>query len=334
MLKLADVTTTGSGLNRPECVLATEKGDLYTGDWRGGIAHVKADGRHVLYQGQTSDIPEGLRPNGIALEADGSFLFANLGTETGGVWRIDRGSAQKPCQVRPVLAELEGKPLPPSNFVTRDAKDRLWLTVSTRIKPRGDDFSANACTGYIVLMDARGARIVADGLAYTNEATVHPSGDSLFVIETYGRRLSRFVLKANGDLGPKEVVADLGPDSGVSGYPDGFAFDAEGGCWVACIVSNQLVHVNREGRVEVVLEDRDAGFVAATERAFQGTPRTRPPIDANPAKTLRNISNIAFGGPDLKTLHMGCLSGDTIAKLSSPVAGHPPVHWRYPVPAP
>ena len=85
MLKLADVTTTGSGLNRPECVLATEKGDLYTGDWRGGIAHVKADGRHVLYQGQTSDIPEGLRPNGIALEADGSFLFANLGTETGGV---------------------------------------------------------------------------------------------------------------------------------------------------------------------------------------------------------------------------------------------------------
>jgi sugar lactone lactonase YvrE len=327
--RLIDVTFIGSGLVRPECVLATETGDLFTGDWRGGIAHVKPDGSHVLYQGKTADIPEGLRPNGIALESDGAFLFANLGTDVGGVWRIDRGSAQRPCQVRPVLAELEGKPLPPSNFVTRDAAGRMWLTVSTRVKPRGDDFSPNAKTGFIVLQDGRGARIVADELGYTNECFVHPSGDSLYVIETYARRLSRFVLKKNGDLGPKEIVADLGSASGVEGYPDGFAFDAEGGCWVACVVSNQLLHVARDGRVEVVLEDKDAGFVAATERAFLGNARLRPAIDDIPTKTFRNISNVAFGGADLKTLYLGCLSGDRIAQVKCPVAGHPPVHWRY-----
>ncbi len=331
--RLADVTFAGEGLHRPECVLATEKGDLYAGDWQGGIAHVKPDGSQTLYQAKTADIPEGLRPNGIALESDGAFLFANLGTDVGGVWRIDRGSerngVRRPSQVRPVLVELEGKPLPPSNFVTRDAHGRLWLTVSSRVKPRGDDFTPNARTGFIVLQDAKGARIVADELGYTNECYVHPSGDSLYVIETYGRRLSRFVLKKNGDLGPKEVVADLSPNSGVEGYPDGFAFDAEGGCWVACIVSNQLVRVDRDGRVEVVLEDKDAGFVAANERAFLGNTRLRPPIDGIPTKTLRNISNIAFGGPDRKTLHMGCLSGERIAKIPAPIAGHPPVHWRY-----
>ena len=327
--RLSDVTFLGSGLVRPECVLATEKGDLYTGDWRGGIAHVKPDGSHVLYAGKTADMPEGLRPNGIALESDGTFLFANLGTDVGGVWRIDRGSAQRPSQVRPVLAEVEGMPLPPSNFVTRDAAGRLWLTVSTRVKPRGDDFTANANTGFIVLMDAKGPRIVADGLGYTNECYVHPSGDSLYVIETYARQLSRFILKKNGDLGPKEIVADLGPASGTDGYPDGFAFDAEGGCWVACVVSNQLLRVTPEGGVEIVLEDKDSGFVATTERAFQGAARTRPPIDSIPTQTFRNISNVAFGGSDLKTIYLGCLSSDKIAKLDSPVAGHPPVHWHY-----
>ena len=331
--RLSDVTFIGEGLHRPECVLATEKGDLFTGDWQGGVAHIKPDGAQVLYQAKTADIPEGLRPNGIALESDGAFLFANLGTDVGGAWRIDRGSerggVQRPPQVRPVLAELEGKPLPPTNFVTRDAMGRIWLTVSTRVKPRGDDFTPTARSGFIVLQDAKGARIVADELGYTNECCLHPSGDSLYVVESYARRLSRFVLKKNGDLGPKEIVADLGPASGVEGYPDGFAFDAEGGCWVACIVSNQLVRVSREGRVEVVLEDKDAGFVAANKRAFLGNTRLRPPIDDIPTKTLRNISNIAFGGADLKTLFMGCLSGDKIAKMPAPITGHPPVHWLY-----
>jgi hypothetical protein len=35
----------GSGLVRPECVLATRSGALYTADWRGGVAMtVRRDG--------------------------------------------------------------------------------------------------------------------------------------------------------------------------------------------------------------------------------------------------------------------------------------------------
>ena len=42
----------------------------------------RPDGTQTLYAGATADLPEGLRPNGIALEPDGSFLLANLGSET------------------------------------------------------------------------------------------------------------------------------------------------------------------------------------------------------------------------------------------------------------
>ena len=39
-----NLAQTGSGLNRPECVLAARDGSLYTGDWTLGIARIAPDG--------------------------------------------------------------------------------------------------------------------------------------------------------------------------------------------------------------------------------------------------------------------------------------------------
>ena len=190
---------------------------------RGGLARrrlpFRPNGTQTLYAGTTVDLPEGARPNGIALEPDGSFLFANLGNEIGGVWRIDRQG-----QVNPVLTDIDGDPIPPSNFVTRDQQGRLWLTFSTRLKPRSLDYRRTAKSGFIALLDDKGARIVADGLGFTNEALVDPSGQWLYVNETYVRRLSRFPLREDGSLGTKEIVTEFG----YGQFPDGMAFDAEG----------------------------------------------------------------------------------------------------------
>ncbi|MCL4768219.1 MAG: SMP-30/gluconolactonase/LRE family protein [Hyphomicrobiaceae bacterium] len=322
-LELDDVEVIGSGLHRPECVLATASGDLYTSDWRGGVAHRRPDGSERLYVGRTMDLAEGPRPNGIALEPDGSFLFANLGSDAGGAWRIDRKG-----QIRPVLVELDGAPLPPANFVTRDAAGRLWLTISTRLKPRALDYRRGASSGFIVVMDHKGARTVADGLGFTNECLVDPTGQWLYVNETYGRRFSRFPLRPNGDLGPKEVVTELGPGQ----YPDGFAFDAEGHAWTTSVISNQLIRISlADGESSVLLEDSDAGHVAWVEAAYQADKLGREHMEKMQSEKLRNISSIAFGGPDLRTAYLGCLLGDHIYRVRMPVAGVPPVHWRYPV---
>ncbi len=322
-LKLDSVDVLGRDLVRPECVLATASGDLYTSDWRGGVAHLDADAKlKALYTGKTNDIPEGLRPNGIALESDGSFLLANLGTDAGGVWRLDRKG-----QVRPVLVEADGIVIPPSNFCVRDTQGRLWLSVSTRLKPRSLDYRRDASTGFIVLQDQRGARIVADGLGFTNECIVHPSGDALYVNETYARRFSRFSLRKNGDLGPKEVVCSFG----VGQFPDGFAFDAEGNAWTTCVVSNELIRIDlKSGQQEVWLSDRNADHVAYVEEAFESDRVGRPHLDTIASEKLKNISSIGFGGADLKTAYLGCLLGDHIYRIQLPVAGHPPVHWHYP----
>ncbi|KQU53536.1 hypothetical protein ASG72_19795 [Bosea sp. Leaf344] len=320
-IPLSEVSLLGEGLVRPECVLATQAGDLYTADWRGGVAHLKPDGSQALYAGTTADLPEGLRPNGIALEPDGSFLIANLGTEIGGVWRLARDG-----QVAPVLTEIDGQSIPPSNYVMRDRGGRLWLTVSTRVKPRSLDYRLDSSTGFVVVLDERGARIVADGLGFTNECQISPDGRWLYVNETYGRRLSRFPISPGASLGSKQVMHEFGEGQ----FPDGLAFDAEGQVWIAGVISNQLLRLDSErSTVETILSETDAEHVAWVEKAFQANKLGRPHMDTNPAKKLRNLSSIAFGGTDLRTGYLGCLLGDHIAQVRLPVTGAAPVHWHY-----
>jgi sugar lactone lactonase YvrE len=322
MINLDDIKETGSGLQRPECVLAHESGLLFAADWagEGGVAVIDRQGdvRRIAARGG----PRAMRPNGIALEPGGNFLLADLGAQEGGVFRLHPDGA-----VEPVVTELEGRAFPPTNFVYRDDDARLWITVSTRRHPRDLGYRPDVDDGFIVLFDGHGARIVADGLGYTNECHVSPDGGHLYVNETFTRRLSRFALRADGSLGPREIVAEFGAGT----FPDGLTFDSEGGIWITSIVSNRVIRIHPDGHQEIVLEDADAAHLAEVEEAYQAHQLGRPHLDTCRAKRLRNISSLAFGGPDLRTAYLGCLLGSSIASFTSPVAGAPPPHWSYPL---
>jgi sugar lactone lactonase YvrE len=309
----------GKGLVRPECVLATAEGSLYTADWRGGVAHLKPDGSQALYAGRLPDGGE-LKPNGIALRADGSFLLAHLGAQTGGVFRLDREG-----QVTPWLLEVAGQPLPPTNFVHDDGHGAIWVTVSTRRTPRALGYRREGGDGFIVRVDARGARLVADGLGYTNEVALHPSGAWLYVNETFARRLSRFPLQADGRLGAKEVVAEFGPGT----FPDGLAFDEEGHVWVVSIVSNRLIRVAPDGQQTLWIEDAPAEHLSWVEAAFEANAMDRPHLDQIKSQRFKNLSSIAFAGADRQTAVLGCLLGDQLATLPLPCAGVAPAHWNF-----
>jgi sugar lactone lactonase YvrE len=311
----------GSGLTRPECVLTTRCGDIYTSDWRGGVAHIRPDGSQALYRADGIDgLP--LKPNGIALNPDGSFLLAQLGADDGGVYRLTRTG-----ELTPFLRTVDGRDLPPTNFVVADPAGRTWITVSTRRTPRALGYRKDCDDGFIVMVDDKGARIVADGLGYTNECAVHPSGQWLYVNETFTRRLSRLPIHADGSLGAKEVVTEFGAGT----FPDGLVFDAEGGAWIVSIVSNRVIHVLPDGTQRVFLQDADEAHLAWVEAAYQANDMGRPHLDNVKSQRLKNISSIAFGGPDLRTGFLGCLLGDHVTTLNMPVAGHPPAHWEYPL---
>lgn len=317
-LDLSSLAWTGQGLVRPECVLATAAGDLYAADWRGGVAHRRPDGSEGLILPRASG-PQPLRPNGIALQPDGSFLLAQLGADDGGVYKLGRDGR---CE--PWLAEVDGVALPPTNFVLTDRGGVTWVTVSTRRSPRALGYRRDGGDGFIVRVTADGrAEVVADGLGYTNEVALHPDGGWLYVNETFARRLSRFALRPGGGLGAKEVVTAFGPGT----FPDGLAFDEAGHAWVVSIVSNRLIRVAPDGSQTLWLEDADPGHLDWVEAAYLAGTMDRPHLDAVKSRCLKNISSIAFGGADRRTAFLGCLLGDRLATLRLPVAGAAPSHW-------
>ena len=303
----------GSGLNRAECVLSHRSGMLFCSDTTGGggVGIIGSDGTtdRIL----ATDRASPLHPNGIALEPGGTFLIAHLGARDGadgGVFRLYPDG-----RTEAVLTEIAGRPLPPTNFVQRDAKGRIWVCVSTRLHPRHLAYRPDADDGFVVLIDETGARIVADGLGYTNECVVDVEAGLFFVNETFGRRISRYRIAADGSLHDREIVATFG--AGV--FPDGLARDVEGGLWVTSVVSNRLIHVAPDGVQTVVIEDSDAAHVAWVEAAFLAGEMGRPHIDRAPPTRLGNLSSLAFGGSDLRTGYLGSLAGSALPCLRMPV---------------
>jgi hypothetical protein len=196
--------------------------------------------------------------------------------------------------------------------------------LSTRRVPRAVAYRADVADGFIVLVDTNGARIVADGLGFTNEAALSADGSWLYVNETFGRRLSRFRVAPDGGLASRETVTTFGKGT----FPDGLAFDAEGHAWITSIVSNRVLRVAPDGATTLIVEDADPAHIDYCEQAYVAGEMGRPHLDRAAGALLKNISSLAFGGPNLRTAYLGCLLGDSIASFDAPVAGLPPVHWE------
>lgn len=309
-----DLEQIGSKLHRPECVLAARDGSIYTGDWTLGIARIAPDG--TTGRAVEADlIAQGFLPNGIAMTPGGDFLFANLG-EAGGVWQVGRKG-----EARPVATQVAGRPIPPANFVLVDA-ERVWITISASTR-KHEHFTAEERTGQILLVEHGTVKVAADGLTWTNELRISPDGRHLFVNETFACRTTRFDLAPDGTLGnPVRIPYPAGT------FPDGMAFDAEGGLWIACVVSNRVIRLAPDMSWTILFEDIDRQAFEAIATAHAKGQLTRDMIVESRGSRVSNLSSIAFGGPDLKSVYLGGLGLEAVQVARSAVAGVPMAHWR------
>jgi sugar lactone lactonase YvrE len=317
-LSFADLRRVGSALARPECVLTTARGDLYVSDARGGVTHIRPDGSMTLYAGKTADAKT-LGANGFAMLADGTFLIAPL--VGGGIFRLARNG-----QAELYLDRADGRTLHCPNFVLLDERERLWICCLTQAdRTTLHTYPRNKRDGFIVCVDQRGARIVADGIGYPNEVRIDPTGRYLYTNETLAGRLLRYPLREDGTLGPHEAVVQFDE----SNMFDGFNLDSSGCAWMTCLISNRLWHVSPDGRPRLIIEDADPDQLARLVALQKTTGVEKSVLYEERDSTLRNISSIAFGGPDLKTAYLGNLMGDAIQSFRAPVAGMRPAHWNF-----
>jgi len=295
-MNLDQLQAIGHKLNRAECVLAHRSGLIFGADWTetGGISIVKPTGECAKLLTTTPGMK--LRPNGIALESGGSFLLTHLGDNDGGVFRLYADG-----RTEAVVTHANGRPLPPTNFVTYDPSGRLWITVSTRLTPRANDYRASSSTGFIAVAEPgqTNARIVADGLGYT------------------------FSLRDDGSLHEHRVLSEFGAGT----YPDGLALDTSGNLWVTSIVSNRIIKVSPDGQQQIMLEDSDPLHLSQTENAFLSDSLGREHLDNAQSQILKNCSCLAFGGNDLTTAYIGNLLDDCIHSIPTTTTGVAMPHW-------
>jgi hypothetical protein len=295
----------GTGLMRPECVLALHDGSLACSDARGGVQIIGQDGQQRFVGGH-----KGLIPNGIVALSDNGYLVANVGTE-GGVWRLGPDGHASRLEIM-----HRGCPLPEVNFVHVDTQGRLWVCLSS-LGTQDPVFSPDANEGSILVNAGSGFREVANGLGWTNELRVSADGSRLFVNETFGRRLNEFEVAPDGALSNRKVLVQFG----AGDYPDGLALDHDGGIWVVSIISNRIYRVDG-AECSLVFSDNNAELIARLEALFLGPGLRRSDLHGiTTGQRVNNISSIAFGGPDMRNCYLGSLSGSQLWSFRAPVAG-------------
>lgn len=332
----ADIRYVGHDLQRPECILAERDGSLWVADARGGVTHITPDGTQ-RFIGQHADArfaqadegsPEsfeakytqGTLPNGLAFATNGDILISNVGTDRLEVMTRDG-------RTRTLYDRIDGMPIGKVNFVLRDSKQRIWLTVSTRVNPWTQAAASRVRDGYIAVVDERGIRVVADGFYFTNEVRLDAHEEWLYIVETTGPHITRMRLDEShpGDvrLTDREI---FGP-SHLGGYPDGIAFDSWGNLWCTLVMVDQLIALTPEGDKRVLLDDGDPEASRNLLQKMEAGTVTAEDMQRAHGTIAPWMASVTFGGPDLRTVYIGSLQGTRIPYFRSPVAGLPMVHW-------
>lgn len=320
----------GEDLQRPECILAEPDGTLWSADARGGVVRIAPDATQQIIAQQPSEhfqaasdessrYLQGTLPNGLAFARNGDFLISNFGTDRLEVMTREGRST--------VLADtIDGLPIGKVNFVLRDSKDRVWITVSTRVTNWMQALRTDLADGFLARYDHGIVRVVADGFRFTNEIRFDAREEFLYVVETTGGCITRLRIDEHGNVAEREI---FGPASlGTGAWPDGIAFDSYGNLWGTLVYSDKLFVLTPQGDLRVLLDEGDPEKVDALERAFRANHVTQDVLFGTGRGIAPWMASVTFGGPDLRTAYIGSLKGTRIPYFRAPVPGLPMVHWN------
>jgi gluconolactonase len=269
-------------------------GELWFSDLVGNTLNaVGADGRaRVLMQkaGGLETIPPGsyMGSNALAHDKDGAVLLAQHGLR-----RIARLDAQ--FQGTTLVDRFEGKRLNSPNDMVFHPDGSLWFTDPPYGLPGQDKDPAKEVpfNGVYRWADGRLEPMIRD-LTRPNGLAFSPDGKALYVANSGPEMfIVRYDVGAGGRLSNGRHFFDFPSDGGQAppDVPDGLKVDAQGNVWATGPGGIRIV--TPEGRV--------LGQIRLPEVA----------------------ANLAFGGPDLKTLYI--TASTSIYRMPVLVAGAPPV---------
>lgn len=221
----------------------------------------------------------------------GGFVLGMAHDAAGNVYACDMGRCDvvKVTPAGEVTTYSSGLPeraMRVPNYPVFDAAGNLYVSDS------GDWGERN---GFIWRIKPGGAAEVWNESAngFTNGMCLGPDGRSLYVVESTPPLISRLPINEDGSAGAREIVVEL-PRT----VPDGVAFDVEGNLYISMYTPDAIYRYGHDGKLTILYDD--------WERLILNAP-----------------TNIAFGGPDLKTLLIASLCGWNLVTAPMPIAGLP-----------
>lgn len=188
-----------------------------------------------------------------------------------------------------VLTEVDGLPLNQPNDLVFDANGNLYFT-----NPAGFSGSRDGNTPVsVVLLRTNGtASIVSSGaIVYPNGIGLSPDGKTLYVNDFLsGSRIFYLPVLEDGTLGAADTLKGF-----ASGGPDGMAVAASGNVYLALNLRARILKVNPKGDIigEIVFP-KGSG-----------------------------VTNLCFGGPDMKTLYITLAGRGSVVALEVDEPGLP-----------
>lgn len=287
-----------NGLQFPEGPVVLADGSLlFVEVLAGFLAHVGVDGKVR----RIADVGGG--PNGAALGPDGACYVCNNGGLTADDLArlaagddddgepLPKGSIQrvnlKSGTFEPLYDAEGGTPLLSPNDLVFDALGGFYFSDYGSVK------RASPQAGAIYYAAADGSRLARIDGAFVrpNGVGLSPAGDRLYVAETASGRLWSLAIAAPGDPGTIGAPQLLYEDALLS--MDSLAVQADGKVCIACPHNDLIVRVAPDGTAERI-----------------ATPPGSP-------------SNLAFGGPGLRTAFVTLLRSGEVHALAWDAPGLP-----------
>ena len=235
-------------LQHPEAVAVGPDGWIWCGTENGEILRIAPDGAHIELV-----VRAGGFTLGLAFDGDRALFFCDNKDKT--VYRLDLGARR--------LTRFTPTGIRVPNYPVVDARRRRLL-----VSDSYDFASPGPGVWSYDLKTGEGGLWYGGSMTFANGMALAPSGNALFVCETFARRIARIAIDGSGAAAGASFFAHDFP-----ALPDGIAFDTEGNLFVGCYEPSRILRVAPDGRkTEVYIEDATAHlFAHPTNLAFDGS---------------------------------------------------------------
>jgi gluconolactonase len=239
------------GVDHPESISVGPQGEVYTTGTGCQVYRVDIGANQARQFAKTE-----ARCLGQAVDADGNLYVAHT---AGNVLRITPSG-----EIRAYATGPGGSKFLCSNYPAFDRQGNLYLSDS-------GDWSG-AINGRLYKIPSGGgeARLwYSEPVDTPNAIALDAEERHLYFVETFGNAIARVGINPDGSAGTFERVVHM-----PRCIPDGIAFDAQGGLWIACHRPDAIYRFDLdEKRLELFAED------------WKG-------------EQLRGPTDVAFGGPE------------------------------------